>query len=349
LDRDRWKLSGALEKQILDGRLNMNTDDGCIGIRWLERFAVLTEDSLLITKSEHEHAVTDCIPLAEVGRLWTEESRLPSSEVRNKSQLSNDELQFSLTIQTIQGSLNSGRRYVFRFLSKDECEDWLDTVELCMSRAKQRKLRDSLKSQHGQGTLSYYRARGLVIFESDLFQYSTAVIIVLAFAVDILDAQLLPEEGTEYAVLLLRAEIILAILFLLELIFHLTVKSNNCFKPFWRSPINMIDALVIVLNVLELFLRLVASGIFGGGAATSLKVVRLLRVVRVLRLFKRLHSLNMIIYAISRSLIPVAESLFILLVVTACFAILATHQYRERSPEFFHHFSVSFFTMVTEP
>ena len=73
---------------------------------------------------------------------------------------------------------------------------------------------------------------------------------------------------------------------------------------------------------------------------------RLVRIVRVLRLFKRFKALNKIMRALSSSLIPVCNSLFVLLIFTAIYATLATHLLRDRNEEFFGTFASSFFTMI---
>ena len=145
--------------------------------------------------------------------------------------------------------------------------------------------------EHGHG-LSYYRAKCRNLYEHPRTQYCVAVFIMLAFAVDIGEAQLLPSEESMLSSAFLFAEIILTTLFTLELLVNMLSKSNDYFRPFWSQPENLFDTLVVVVSIASLITKL--AGVEG---IPNIKMFRLIRVFRVMRLFNRFKSLNRIIMA----------------------------------------------------
>lgn len=163
-----------------------------------------------------------------------------------------------------------------------------------------------LHEEHGNG-LSYFRAKCLNFYEHSRTQYAIAILILLAFAVDIGEAQLLPTEESLLAPMFTFSELALTLLFTLELLLHLFAKGLD----FWRQAANLFDTLVVFVSIASLITRL--SGIQG---LPNIKMFRLIRVVRVVRLFRRFESLNRIIKAISASVLPVSNALFVLLVFT---------------------------------
>jgi hypothetical protein len=215
--RKTWKWKGRLEKHVLDSRANQNSGDGCYGQHWLPRFAVLTDDRLSFMHDENSEDVTDTIPLAELVRieLVAEEKDLdlPNEDVGNRARRQDSTRNLlqrqdsigaqsqraspvyrQLLLRTVKGGFNSGRRYTYRVSARDA--EMLHTeLQMRTAIAKQRADDAALEAEHGLRTFSYYRAKGSAVYESDVTQYCLAVVICLAFLVDILDAQFLPEEG----------------------------------------------------------------------------------------------------------------------------------------------------------
>ena len=69
------------------------------------------------------------------------------------------------------------------------------------------------------------------------------------------------------------------------------------------------------------------------------------RVFRVVRLFHRFKSLNRIVTALGKALVPVSSAMMLLVVTTAAFSVLATSLFRDDLPTHFRDFSHSLFTM----
>jgi hypothetical protein len=243
--------------------------------------------------------------------------------------------------QTIEDGFNSGRRYIHR-MPEEEVYDWHVELKELVSTAKIRERERAMRAAHGSHTIAYYRAWCLQIYESRRMQYMLAVLIMLAFAIDLGEAQILPEDGDWYLSMFQTSEIVLTGLFTVELCVHLFAKSNDYCRPFWSNMMNNFDFLVVAISILSIIFRDTAEE----NGFPSLKMFRLVRIVRVLRLFKRFEALNKIMSALSSSLIPVCNSLFVLLIFTSIYATLATHLLRDRSAQFFGNFAASFFTMI---
>lgn len=287
--------------------------------KWLPRFAVLTAARLVFAKSDNDDGtIVDYIPLAEilsveiVDAVDQESSPLasPASKVSPSVQSNSlrqipvhceDDEQY-LVIRTMESGHNSGRTYIHR-LPREDAALWHSELKMGCERARFELERDS----HRSG-LSYFRAKTLSLYEAKRTQLVIAFVIVLAFAIDVSEAQILPPEGSEQAFIFLIVEIAITSFFTLELLLHIFCKSNDCFRPFVRRKMNLFDTAVVAVSIASLALQFTSTQV------PSLKMLRLVRVVRVLRLFKRLQSLNKIMKAIISSLLPVCNSLCILLV-----------------------------------
>ena len=69
-------------------------------------------------------------------------------------------------------------------------------------------------------------------------------------------------------------------------------------------------------------------------------------IVRIVRIFRRLRAANRIITALLAGIVPVTNAFIILIIFTAIYAVLGTHIFHQRSPEFFGTFSTSLFSMM---
>ena len=330
--------SGHMEKKMVTS--SAQAKPGSDGVAWLPRFAVVCSRRLSFVKDEGDEDVIDFIPLAEMTAV-----DLHSVDVEIISQKTDKtehevHTEHHLTIQTVADGFNSGRRYVLK-TSEADAQGWLLILRELVEKAKRRVLDMEMQLEHGGRGLAYYRARSRNFYESPQTQYVVAVLIMFAFAVDIGEAQVMPSEESIFSTAFFLTELALTAVFTLELVVNMLSKSNDFFKPFWSHPMNLFDALVVAISIASLLTKM--AGVEG---IPNIKIFRLVRVFRVVRLFKRFKSLNKIIKAISTSLLPVANSLFILLIFTAIYAVLATHLFRDRSSEFFGNFSASFFTMI---
>jgi len=96
---------------------------------------------------------------------------------------------------------------------------------------KRRRERD-LFALYGHSTLELWRAKTLNYYRSHLSQYIVAVVIVLGFVVDVAEAQLLPDEGSEGERVFLLLDIVITAFFTVEILVNLFASSADCFRIF---------------------------------------------------------------------------------------------------------------------
>ena len=96
---------------------------------------------------------------------------------------------YHLVIQTSKEGFNSGRRYVHRLPDKDGAYGWLSELQDLVSKAKKRAEEASILAEHEYGTLGYWRVKTMRMYDSRPVQYAIAILIVVAFALDLGEAQ----------------------------------------------------------------------------------------------------------------------------------------------------------------
>ena len=177
-----------------------------------------------------------------------------------------------------------------------------------------------------------FRHRAQMLYSSDVTQYCVALIILASYVSALWRSQMLPAEDSSAARNFLVAEWIFTMLFLGELIINI---AAHWFVKFFRDAWNLYDLIVVVISVVGL----------GLSDVPAINVLRVMRVFKILRLFRRLQSLRILITALVDSVIPVMNSMVILLLFTSMYAVVATDLFHEYSDEFFGTFGASLFTL----
>jgi voltage-gated sodium channel len=167
----------------------------------------------------------------------------------------------------------------------------------------------------------------------------TAFFIICAFALDICEAQLLPVQGSRSGFTFFVLDAILTLLFTLELMLNIFAHSNDWFEPFYSKGSSWFDFVIVSISVCNVIVTA------GGEELPNAKLLRLLRLGRAVKLFKTLKSLNRLITAVSKAVVPVCNAFLILFIIAAIYAILGTSFFGELSPEYFLNFKTSLFTM----
>ena len=107
---------------------------------------------------------------------------------------------------------------------------------------------------------------------------------------DMLEAQILPEDGTTIALRFLYFDWVLTVMFTVELLMNFCANSApDKFRQLIRSGSTWFDVVIVGIQVISLFLAGEASQAMG-----SLKLLRVLRIVRILRIFTKLKGLKQI-------------------------------------------------------
>eukprot|EP00960_Hanusia_phi_P006656 190222-Hanusia_phi.AAC.8 len=288
-------------------------------ITWMPRLAVLTQETLYFANPSTD-LIIDEIPVHEINKVFLQEDEDES----------NDDYQ-EIIIETIPDGYNSGRAYIHRAFREDAGK-WTETIE---RQAKYARHLQEEASRTERGPLAMCRLRVKQVYENSITQSLIAFLILASFAMDLAQAEILPEDGSSTQNFFDQMDVFFASIFCFELAVNLFSKSKDRCKEFLSDGWNMLDVVIVSLSLLTVL----ASGI------PSLKVFRLIRVFRVARVFRKLKSLNRIITALASAVIPVANSFIILALVTCIWAALGTHFFSARSEAYFGTFSRSLFTM----
>jgi voltage-gated sodium channel len=183
------------------------------------------------------------------------------------------------------------------------------------------------------------RAKTRIMHESDTFSMVMAFFIVLGFLSDIAEAQVMPEEGSQTEQSFILFDLLITIVFTIELLINIFAHSDDGFRPFYTRLANWFDTLIVVVSVANVILRQ------AGVELPNAKLLRLLRIGRVVRLFSALKDLQKILNACSSAVIPVCNAFFILLIIASVYAIVGNYYFNTVSPEYFGTFHASLFTM----
>ena len=245
-----------------------------------------------------------------------------------------------IVIQTVEDGYNAGRSYIYRTNEK-EAAVWKQALNEQVGQCISTHNQEQLDLVYGHSGLAMRRARAQIFYDSNNFQLFVASLIIVGFLVDLIEAQLMPADGSVGYYVFLCCDIGLSSAFFFELLLNLFANSANRFRAFVSSSSNWFDALIVLVSLGSL--SLVGMGIDIG---IPVKMLRLFRVVRVVRLFKNFRDLNRIVTALSSSIYPVCNSFFILLVCTSMYATLGTHVFGNQRREFFGDFQTSLFTMI---
>jgi voltage-gated sodium channel len=245
--------------------------------------------------------------------------------------------EFHLRIMTADEGHNSAKTYVHR-IPKDQAQLWWDALRKTIRERKVYVARKQLEDKYGHSRWSLARALMHKMYQSDAFQYLTALAILLAFTLDICESQMLPTEGTYAANVFLALDATMTAVFTAELLINIFAHSYDGFRPFYSRGWNWFDTFIVVVSLCNVILS------YSGTELPNAKLLRLLRLGRVVRLFA-LKDLQRIITAVSFAVFPVCNAFLILLIVASLYAILATSFFNDRSPEYFANFSTSLFTM----
>jgi hypothetical protein len=243
-----------------------------------------------------------------------------------------------IVITTIEGGHNAGKTYIHR-VPESDAQAWLEALTSAVNQAKAAALKKALEVKYGHSKYSMARAKSQLVYQSESFQMLTAFFIICAFALDICEAQLLPVQGSRSGFTFFVLDAILTLLFTLELMLNIFAHSNDWFEPFYSKGSSWFDFVIVSISVCNVIVTA------GGEELPNAKLLRLLRLGRAVKLFKTLKSLNRLITAVSKAVVPVCNAFLILFIIAAIYAILGTSFFGELSPEYFLNFKTSLFTM----
>ena len=210
---------------------------------------------------------------------------------------------------------------------------------LNFNQAKQQAEYKAFMAKYGSSQFEVFRARTRIMHESDAFQMVLAVFIVSGFLIDIVEAQMMPDAASVEQRVFFELDLVVTGAFLIELLVNLFANSNDGFRPFYSRASNWFDTAITVVSIITVVFTLLGTKI------PNAKLFRLLRIGRVFRLFRAFKSLQQLIDACTSAIVPVCNAFFILLIISAVYAILGTSVFSETAPEYFANFHTSLYTM----
>ena len=313
---------------------------------------LINDRSAAVTPSSGKHIVRE--PGTRLGAsepCWyqlLDEAHKPAGEVQLGFEVSVAEPQasdlqaFCFRIQTDPQGFNVGRTYTHRCGGETAAAEWVEALRKGVKDAMSRKLARDLLREHGHSRFAMLRARAERLEQSAEYQYALALVIMVAFLVDIAEAQVTDNTAnlSHFEVGFETFNTVITLVFAMELLFVLLANSHDNFRPFWSDAGHLIDFCVVAVCLVQVVMQYIDSDM------PSLKMLRMLRVFRVTRIFYRFQSLHRLIIGIQYAAVPVLNALFILLIFTSVYASIGTRVFRDKSPEYFADFTTSLFTLI---
>jgi len=218
--------------------------------------------------------------------------------------------------------------HFIRFNAGDARDEWLRDYHSALKKAW---IALDLKLHPTQ--LARLRVWANRIYNSHLFQQGVGLVLVSNFLINMVEAEVM---STDYANELLENTFVLIdnlymILYVLELVLNLFV---NWWKPFISDGWSLLDLTCIIIGII---------GTFTGVA--SAKIIRSVRILRIVRIFRRFRNLQHIVLAVSRCVLPLCNTMVIILIVNVMYAVIAVELYGEYDVDQFGSFSKAALTM----
>ncbi|EKX43249.1 hypothetical protein GUITHDRAFT_110665 [Guillardia theta CCMP2712] len=287
-----------------------------VGVTWQRRKIHVTDSEILLSKV-HGSTVLDQIPLAEVKSIRRQETfgtKDSNTLLRKSSLTSLGSFAFSMKERDLSTAniLDDDAEGLLTF-SIHTIEDGFNYGRITFLGVKDEDQYTELTN-----LLEEMSIVGGIIFAS----YITALV----------NAQILPEPGSHRDKVFTALEWFYNFSFTLDLLMNLYGHySVDFFKDGW----NLLDLVVVVLSLVSQFVE----GLF------AMSILRLARVFKMVRLFRKLASLRILINALVASVLPVANALCIMSLITSIYAVIGTNLFSHDQPEFFGTFMRSMFTM----
>ena len=191
--------------------------------------------------------------------------------------------ELEVVIRTTEEGYSAGRSYIYKSERQDAL-DWEAAVDDAVDAAKRLQRKQQMHAEFGHSRVEMKKAQCRDLLASFQVQAAVALVISLAFLVDMLEAQYLPAQGTAWGSFFFAFDFLVSLLFLVELIFNLFAFSNEGLRHYFMDWSHCLDAAIVVVSLASVATYLLEIGDVG-----YIKMFRLIRVLRVLR-FSLSHS-----------------------------------------------------------
>lgn len=256
---DAVLLEGPLDKQMLD-------------FSWKLFHIRVTPHEVLLARSRSAD-IRDRIPLLEIAdvELTTSlhvathtpsrrGSKLAAAANADERNIQSSQRLFQIT--TRAGGLCNGRVYVLRVASPEQRDRWVE----CICAAAEAEQERFAAATHNT-KLYLWQIKVKAVYDSPWMQCVGALLVLGNFVANVVQFEVLPEQGSPAAHAFKVVEEVFTVLFLLELLVNLFA---NWFKAFWHDFWNTLDFVVVLVSLAAMFLD-------------ELPGVSVLRLIRVFR------------------------------------------------------------------
>lgn len=136
-----------------------------------------------------------------------------------------------------------------------------------------------------------------------------AILIIINFIINVVESEVhSPDAQTLNAYWVV--DLIITIIYCLELILEIFVKF---WRPFIQDGWCLLDLFCVLFSLIGII------------TDSSVQVVRLVRILRVVRIFRFSRSLQRILSAIFQCIAPLCQTLLLIMVVIAIYAVVVCH------------------------
>jgi hypothetical protein len=234
------------------------------GIVWLKRLVMVTEEVLYFATPDEARNVIDFILVKDL----VECDCVQDDELAQNGMM-------EVVFRTKKESRNCGRSYIFR-TSEEDARGWENVMDPCFERAHKRENENYLTETYGHSCFELTRAKCSLLIKSPSWQYLSAASIMVGFLSEVLQAQILAEDGSSKASFF-TLDCAVTGYFAMELSVRLFALSSNWFRLFYTDPGNAFDALIVSLSVASLYLQ------EAGQQAHPIKMLRFVKVLTCLK------------------------------------------------------------------
>ena len=226
------------------------------------------------------------------------------------------------------------RNFSLRVASTELRNDWISDIKDAKRQAELRAEKEANAT-----ILQRWRLHVRKFVEEPNLQMFVGSVLIINFGLNIAEAELQPDPTSSLAGTLDLVDLGFTCFYLIELMLNMFA---HWFWDFVCNGWSMFDAICVLSSVATAVYSKVAGTASGGG----LSIVRSIRIFKIIRLFARLQSLQRVVLAISRTILPLFNTFIIYMVVNSIYSVLGTQLYGEIVPELFGMFSTTFLTLV---
>ena len=231
----------------------------------------------VVQVDDHTKEVVDCVFLCDV-------EECEHLEVNEESDNPNALKELEVVIRTTEDGYSAGRSYIYK-TNRQDALDWEKAIDHAVVVAKRQQHKLQMQEDYGHSRVAMRRALCRQFLADIRVQSFIATIIGLAFLVDMLEAQYLPERGSETELFFFAFDAFATFFFTVELTLNMFAFSENGLRDFYSKASRVFDTAIVIVSITS-----VATYILNMTDVGYIKMLRLIRLFRVLRSSRMFYS-----------------------------------------------------------